>query len=114
LSQEGHLTLDDEINIYQKTIEKYKDYKLIIKPHPRDDKDYKKIFPQSTIIEKTFPIEILSLIGIKPTVVSSIVSASALAFKDSEIYIYDGDLNNERLDNIRKDLLNLIENTKKD
>ena len=108
LSQEGHLTLNEEINIYQKVIEKYNNYKLIIKPHPRDDKDYKKIFPQSTIIEKTFPIEILGLIGIKPTIVSSIVSASVLSFKDSEIYVYDGDLKNERLNNIRKDLLNLI------
>ena len=108
LSQEGHLTLNEEINIYKTAMQKYKDYKVIIKPHPRDNKNYKKIFPQAVIIEKTFPIEILSLIGIKPTVVSSIVSASVLTFKDSEIYVYDGQLNDERLNKVREDLLELI------
>lgn len=110
LSQEGQMTLNDELNIYNEVMKKFNKYQVIIKPHPRDDKDYKKIYPQVTIIEKTFPIEILSLIGVNPTVVSSIVSASVLTFKDSEIYIYDGDLKNERLNKIRDDLLNLIKN----
>ena len=49
------------------------------------------------------------MIGIKPTVVCSVVSTALLNFKDSEIYVYQGELKNERLNNARKDLIKLIE-----
>ncbi len=107
-SQEGHLTLNQELTIYSEIIEKFDDYEIFIKPHPRDDKNYEEIFPKVTVIEKTFPIEILSLIGINPTVVGSIISNSLLNFKESEIYVYDGELHNERLNNLREDLIKII------
>ena len=110
LSQEGHMTLNKELDIYKEIMEKFKDYQTIIKPHPRDEKNYTKIFPNTTIIEKTFPIEILTLIGIKPTVVSSIISNSLLNFEESEKYVYEGDLENERLNNLREELIKLINN----
>lgn len=110
LSQEGHLTLNKELDIYKEIMQKFKDYKTIIKPHPRDDKNYAKIFPNATIIEKSFPIEILTLMGMKPTVVSSIISNSLLNFEESEKYVYEGDLENERLNNLREDLIKLINN----
>ncbi|MER2014579.1 MAG: glycosyltransferase family 52, partial [Methanobrevibacter sp.] len=58
-------TLEEEIKIYEKFIEKFKEYNLIIKPHPRDLKNYKKIFDNINVLDKDFPIELLNLIGIK-------------------------------------------------
>lgn len=109
LSEGGHMTLDEELNIYKEIFRKFEDYEIIIKPHPRDDKNYKKIFPTSTIIDKGFPIEMLNLLEKTPTVVCGITSASLLDFKDkSEIYIYEGDLKDERLNKFRSDLIKLI------
>ena len=56
-------------------------------------------------------MELLNVIGIKPTVVCSVVSTALLNFKDSEIYVYQGELKNERLINARKELIKLINNT---
>lgn len=102
------LTEEEEINIYKEMIEKFKDYQVIIKPHPRDTKDFEKIFPDMKIIDKSFPVEILTLININPTVVCSIVSTALYNFKKSKIYVYDGELTDERLNSDREKLLKLI------
>lgn len=99
---------EDEINIYNEIIDKFDDYQIIIKPHPRDTKNFEKIFPNMKIIDKNFPVEILSLINITPTVVCSIVSTALYNFEKSKIYVYDGELTDERLINDRKELLKII------
>ena len=112
LTEDNLATLEEELDIYKEFFEKFNDYTIIIKPHPRDKKNYKEIYPNFEIIDKHFPIELLNLINIKPTVVCSIISTALLNFKDSEIYVYQGKLKNERLNNARKDLIELIENRK--
>lgn len=109
LYEDNLATLEDEFKIYNEFFDKFKDYTIIIKPHPRDEKDYRKIYHDVEIIDKDFPIELLSLIDVKPTVVCSAVSTALLNFENSEIYVYKGELKNEHLRNVRKDLLNLIE-----
>ena len=99
---------EEEIKIYYKIIDKFNDYQIIFKPHPRDTKDFKKIFPNMKIIDKNFPVEILTLININPTVVCSIVSTALYNFKKSKIYVYDGELTDERLNSDREKLLKLI------
>ena len=106
-------SLEDELKIYEDFIERFKDYKTVIKPHPRDRKNYTEIFPDIEIIDKNFPIELLNLIGIKPKAVCTIVSTAVLNLKDSEIYIYEGELESKRMDDARKDLIKLIENQEK-
>ena len=92
------MTLDEELTIYNNILEKFKDMDVIIKPHPRDLKNYNEIFPNVNIIDNYFPIELLTLININPTVVCSPVSTALLNFKDSEIYIYEGELYNPKLE----------------
>lgn len=36
-----------------------KDYRVIIKPHPRDILDYEKKFPETVVIKEKFPMEVL-------------------------------------------------------
>ena len=99
---------EEEINIYTEIIEKFKDYQIIIKPHPRDTKDFEKIFPNVKIIDKHFPIEILTLININPTVVCSVFSTALYNFEKSKVYVYDGKLNDEYVIKARENLLKLI------
>lgn len=111
LYEDNLATLEDEFKIYEEFFEEFKDYTIIIKPHPRDEKDYRKIYPNVKVIDKYFPIELLSLINVTPTVVCSAVSTALLNFEDSEIYVYQGELKNERLIWAREELLKLIEKT---
>lgn len=106
---ENNISLDEELTIYRYMIEKFKDKDVIIKPHPRDLKDYQRIFPDVNVIDRFFPIELLSLIGINPAVVCSMYSTALLNFKDeSEIYVYEKELSNPILESYRKDLIKII------
>ncbi len=105
-----HLLLshEEEIQIYKNMINKYNDKKIYIKPHPHDRKDYSKIFPDLNIFEKSFPIELLELIGFKPQIITTVISTAVLNFKHSKIDIYDGDLNSDYLNKSRDDLRKLV------
>ena len=103
-----YTTLEEELSIYNHLIEKFKDKEVIIKPHPRDPKNYYEIFPDTKIIDKYFPIELLGLIGIEPSIACSIVSTALLNLKKSKIYVYNGELENEILITARNDLITLI------
>lgn len=109
LSEDNLTTLDEEMRIYNELLEQFKDYTILIKPHPRENKNYKELFPNVEVIDKYFPIELLNLINIKPSIVCSVVSTALLNFKNSEIYVYQGELKNEKLINARKELIKLIE-----
>ena len=51
--------MQDQIDIYNNIINIYiKDYKIYVKPHPRDNFDYKKINKNVIVIDKNMPIEI--------------------------------------------------------
>lgn len=102
------ITEEEELNIYNEIINKFDDYQIIIKPHPRDTKDFEKIFPNMKIINKNFPVEILTMLNIHPTVVCSVVSTALYNFEKSKIYVYDEELNDESLINAREELLKII------
>lgn len=49
---------------YSDIVEQYSEGKLLIKPHPRDNYDYTKIFPDAVIIKQNYlPIEALAFLG---------------------------------------------------
>lgn len=108
LSEANIMTFNDEMDIYYTMIKKFDEYTPLIKPHPRDKKNYREIFKDVEILDKNFPIELLNLIGFKPSVVCSIVSTALLNFEESKIYVYDGELKDEGLKKSRNDLLNMI------
>ena len=111
LYEDNLTTLDEELKTYDEFMEVFKEYHIIIKPHPRDSKNYEKMYPDVEVIDKHFPIELLSFIDVKPTVVCSVISTALLNFKNSEIYVYSGELKNERVINARKELIKMIEET---
>ena len=55
--------LDVRKQIFEDVIEEYcQDAVAIVKPHPRDELDYKKEFPDNIVIEGKFPMEVLNFI----------------------------------------------------
>lgn len=64
--------------------------KVVIKPHPRDDVDYEKLFPNSVVIHGKFPIEVLNYIdGIHFDKAISIISSvmGSINFVDEKFNI---------------------------
>lgn len=53
--------LDVRKKIFGDLIEKYgRDYTVIIKPHPRDELDYEKEFPDTVVLRGRFPMEVIN------------------------------------------------------
>lgn len=54
-------SLEVRKQIFRDLVEKYeREGTVIIKPHPRDALDYKKLFPELTVIDATVPMEMLN------------------------------------------------------
>lgn len=60
LSEDGIISEDDKIKLYRNIASNYNIDKLIIKPHPRENTNWKTIFPNVPIITSQVPAELLS------------------------------------------------------
>ena len=97
-SEHGLLPFEEEINIYQEFIEKYPN--IVIKTHPREQKDYSKLFFGVKVINVPFPVELLKYVGIKIDKIVTICSTAALNLKDDvEIELYEKDTSSEHINN---------------
>lgn len=109
-SEDNLMDLNEEMRIYSEIVEKYPN--IIIKPHPRKVKDYSKIFPDNTVLDKHFPVELLVLMGIKIEKTVTISSTAVLHFPASEIETYWGDINSSHVEKSREALECLIKGLK--
>lgn len=98
----SELTIEEEIDIYKDIISKYDSNQIIIKPHPGELKDYSKYFPNIRVITTPFPLELFNLMDVKFKKIITIHSSAALNFKDVEVEFYDGEINNEHVNEQRK------------
>ena len=76
--------------LFKDVVEEYcKDAVAIIKPHPRDELDYKKIFPENIVIEGKFPMEVLNYIpGVTfDKVISVFTVPGAIRFSGEVIFL---------------------------
>ena len=97
-SEHNLLPFDEEIGIYKMFVSKYPD--IIIKPHPREKKDYSKLFPNIQVINVPFPVELLKYVGINIDKIVTICSTAALNLvNDCEIEIYDKKTSSEHINN---------------
>lgn len=65
-----------------------KGYQVVIKPHPRDDVDYERLFPECIVVHGKFPIEVLNFIeGIHFQKAVSIITSvmSSIRFVEEKI-----------------------------
>lgn len=90
LSEDKRMSFEEEIGIYKHFLDKYPN--LIIKTHPRENKNYNEIFDGVLVIDKPFPIELLKFLGIRINRILTVCSTVAVNFKDEcEIEIYEGE-----------------------
>lgn len=115
LHQDNFIPFDEEMNIYKYLINKQKNKNIIMKTHPRNKMDYRKIFPKMTIIDQPFPLEILKCADINIEKIITVSSSAALNFTDiCEIEFYDKKTSNDELnsfiDAFKKQISNNILN----
>lgn len=76
---------------YKDIVEKYGEGRLIIKPHPRDDFDYNKMFPDAVVIDYPFlPVEAIGFlpdININKAITWCSTSISGISFCDNKVYL---------------------------
>lgn len=59
------ISIEKQISLMKEVLSLYDSKKVIIKPHPSDDVDYEKYFPECSIIGKNFPIQMIKWAGIE-------------------------------------------------
>ncbi len=77
-----------QIDMYKYIIDTYMNEKIIIKPHPRDDIDYKQISKDYIILNNSFPVEILNFIeniSVEKCITAFSTAIDAIEFCDNKI-----------------------------
>lgn len=83
---------EDQIDLYKQLVAEnmsdMSEKRLIIKPHPRDNTDYARFFPEAIILNKNMPVEILGFLKKEEFLkILSIDSTSVKFLKAKSYYI---------------------------
>jgi hypothetical protein len=79
-ADDGFIDWDEQYQIYKKIISKYDTNSLLIKTHPRETSDYKKMFSNVLVFDKPIPIQLLDIIGIRFKKAITVSSTSVMSF----------------------------------
>ncbi|WP_051650338.1 glycosyltransferase family 52 [Selenomonas sp. AB3002] len=99
-------TNDEQLTMYKKILNKYDCSRVLIKPHPRDDFDYKNAFPECEVIRSDFPFEFFYFLDVPLEKIITIQSSAAMGLYPKEkvdmqfeyIKMFDEDLYDELTD----------------
>ena len=73
---------ESQIKLYKDVIRDYFHHPVLIKPHPRDTVDYKKIFPECAVIHEGISAEVLNFCqNLRLGTVLTVNSSSGQSFK---------------------------------
>ena len=94
LTEDGITSEDQKIELYKSIMSQYDVEKVIIKPHPREKTDWKKVFPDVPVIPQILPAELLSLLLPKLDKMVTFFSTSACTILPAEkVDFYAKDFN---------------------
>lgn len=79
-SEDGFMSEAEKVEIYRGIVSKYNEDDVLIKTHPRETTNYKKIFPNIAVIDEPFPFELISLHGIQFKKAVTLTSTSVFSF----------------------------------
>lgn len=79
MSEDGLITMDEEISLYKQLLVDCDMSSLLIKVHPRDQLNYHDIFPKAYVFTSKIPMEILTLLGVRFKEVYTVFSTAALS-----------------------------------
>ena len=89
ISEDGWITEKEKIEIYRNIITKYNKNNFVIKTHPRETTDYKKVFPDILVLDEPFPFEMVNLLDIEFKKVITLFSTAAFdLYKGAEVEWY--------------------------
>lgn len=63
-SEDGVWTEDEKVATYKRLLSGYSLNEVIIKKHPREKTDYKKIFPEAMVINSPIPFQLLNVLNL--------------------------------------------------
>lgn len=96
LSEDCILSENEKIELYRKIMKNYSEKEVLIKPHPREKTDYKKIFQKATILKRETPFELLVLLGVQFEKAITIFSTAAFSLgKNIEIDFYGTEIHSK-------------------
>lgn len=109
-SENNILTLDEEISLYKEILSKYNPENVVIKPHPREEKDYSQYLPEYQFINGDFPIEFLLLLDVKFKKIVTIASTGVLCFDEEKIEFLGTEIHQKLLGKVGKITLQSFKN----
>jgi hypothetical protein len=109
-SENNILTLNEEIALYEKILSKYNPKDVLIKPHPREEKNYSKYLKEYTFINSEFPSEFFSLLNIKFKKAITINSSGVLSFDEDKIEFLGTEIDQKLLNKYGKMTLSSLKN----
>lgn len=80
LSEDEILTEDEKIDLYLNITKDINPLDLVIKVHPREKTEYKKMFPDALILDTPFPSQLLKLVDISFSKIITLYSTAASDF----------------------------------
>lgn len=80
LSEDGFLSEAEKLSIYSKILEAIGNEDVVIKPHPRETTDYKRIFPNVPILDLPVPMQLFALNNIRFEEAYTLFSSSVFGF----------------------------------
>jgi hypothetical protein len=97
--EDNIITPEERCRIYRKIVDNYDRSTLLIKKHPREIFDYKTLFPDILVFEKTTPMHLLTLLGIRFKKAITVFSSSVASFDyDIEIDWYGTEISKVLVD----------------
>lgn len=91
LSEDGIISEEEKIALYNSILTNYKMDEVVIKPHPREKTNWANIFPGTPIITRQVPAELLSMM-VEPKNVCTFFSTAAFSLCPPEkVDIYSKD-----------------------
>ncbi|WP_241762010.1 glycosyltransferase family 52 [Mannheimia granulomatis] len=88
LSEDGVISEEEKIKLYENILQSYDLSRLVIKPHPREKTSYEDIFKGAYTFRDNIPAEILSLLDIEFEKAITVFSTAVLQHSKENIVFY--------------------------
>lgn len=91
------LTEQEQMDIYKPYINKYSDYSIVIKKHPRDHFNYQKYFPNVRMMNTNAPMQVLSVMGLDFRIAVTVSSSAVTSMKKDTVIEWIGTNVNKKI-----------------
>ena len=88
LSEDKIVSAERKASIYRQIIERFGEHNVIIKTHPRENTNYREIFPNAFVFDKIVPMQLFNILDVKFDTVATLSSSAAVSFMDGKTSIY--------------------------